>query len=278
MPMLATTDGAITLISTPHGRNHFWRFFQMGLDGLHGVWSRHGPTSESPLVSPKFLEIQRSLISERAFAVEYEAEFHDSASRVFRSEDVQACLVSRVVQEETGLISIGIDWARSRDFTAVAVLQGSRDSARLLDLQQFNMAPWPVLADRVAEIIHRYPNAKVTSDFTGVGSFATDDLTKKCPRNRIEEFVFTNKSKQLLIGDLAWMFECRRLAMTPHIDLMRQLEHFEIRTDEGTTKYGGPESVHDDLVIALALAVNPLRAVYRPTIELAGPRPFSSQP
>lgn len=29
LPMLATTNGRCTLISTPNGRNHFWRFFRV---------------------------------------------------------------------------------------------------------------------------------------------------------------------------------------------------------------------------------------------------------
>src|SRR5688572_18732598 len=80
MPMLATTGGSLTLISTPRGMNHFWRFFQMGQEPSSNnlsVWSRRAPTSESPYISPGFLEMQRGLISERAFRVEYEAEFLD---------------------------------------------------------------------------------------------------------------------------------------------------------------------------------------------------------
>ncbi|MCH8273325.1 MAG: hypothetical protein IH851_00850 [Armatimonadetes bacterium] len=51
MPMLAASNGRMTLISTPRGRNHFYRFFRMGESKEHGFWSRRSPSIENPLVS-----------------------------------------------------------------------------------------------------------------------------------------------------------------------------------------------------------------------------------
>lgn len=107
MPMLATTDGHLTMISTPHGLNHFWRFFQMGQRGEHGIWSRRAPSAESPHVRREFLEVQKALISSRAFRVEYEAEFLDSSGQVFRTESVEACIVPRLTSPPQPPYSIG---------------------------------------------------------------------------------------------------------------------------------------------------------------------------
>ena len=78
LPMLATSHGRLTLLSTPMGKNHFWRFYRRGLEGEPDFWSAQAPSSDSPLVSTEFLALQRELLSERAFRVEYEAAFLDS--------------------------------------------------------------------------------------------------------------------------------------------------------------------------------------------------------
>jgi hypothetical protein len=154
MPMLATTDGYLTLVSTPHGKNHFWRFFEMGQRGENGVWSRQAPSGESPYVSESFLEVQRQLLSERAFAVEYEACFMDSAGQVFKTDAVQACLVP-ALPTLAGPFFVGVDWARYGDYTAVAVLSGDRDEASLAMLVRFNGTAWTEGVRRVAEVIER---------------------------------------------------------------------------------------------------------------------------
>ena len=68
--MLATTDGFLTMLSTPNGMNGFWRFFEMGRDRQFGIWSRHGPSSENPIVTDDFLAVQRELLPDRIFQIE----------------------------------------------------------------------------------------------------------------------------------------------------------------------------------------------------------------
>jgi len=276
LPMLATSDGSLTLISTPCGRNHFWRFFRMGQEGKHGIWSRHGPSSESPFVSREFLAIQREIVSDRAFRVEYEAEFTDSAQRVFRSEDAEACLASSLSPvDPTHMVSIGIDWARSQDHTAVAVLRGDHGHAQLEDMATFRGLPWRTMTEQVAAIVLRYPRAVVRCDSTGVGDAVTENLMDRCPEASIAKVCFTPAIKQAMISDLAWLFETAAIRMTPYPELLRQLEHFEYLSDGRKPKMGGTDSVHDDLVVALALAATGLPRPYRSQIRIGGPRSFS---
>ena len=48
----------------------------------------------------------------------------DSVGRVFGTEAIEGCLVTEFEQTAEGPITIGVDWARYGDYTAVAVLQG----------------------------------------------------------------------------------------------------------------------------------------------------------
>jgi phage FluMu gp28-like protein len=275
MPMLATTEGQLTLISTPHGKNHFWKFFRFGQRGEHGVWSKQAPSRESPYVSRRFLQAQRQLVSERAFRVEYEAEFVDAAGRVFRSVAVDACLVPKLPAEVRGSVAIGVDWARYGDYTAVAVLVGHREAGVLTELHKFHGVSWVESVRRVADILSRHPGARVICDATGVGDPVLEMLRRAAPKSAVEGLVLTASNKQELIDALAWAFEKQALRMTPDPDLIRELEHFEATPSaSGHSKLAATGGYHDDLVTALALAVRGLPVSSGAIIQAAVPRNF----
>jgi phage FluMu gp28-like protein len=257
--MLATTNGYLTLIGTPNGRNHFWRFYGMGQAQEHGVWSRTGPSSESPYVSKVFLAIQRELITDRAYRVEYEAEFMDSENQFFRTEAVESCLVMQL-PEARGDICIGVDWGKNQDATAVAVVQGDALAASVLEVVAIEGSSWELLCERVAAVVHKYPAARVLSDETGNGNPMVELLKKSCPNRSISGLSFNNENKSEMAFGLAAMFEHRRLAMRPNPALQRELQYYEMsETDMGRPKFGAAQGLHDDLVTALMLANRLLR-------------------
>ncbi len=276
LPMLATTNGRLILISTPHGLNHFWRFFKMGETGEHGVWSRHAPSEESPFVSREFLEIQKGLISERAFRVEYGAEFLDSSGRVFRTEAIDACLVAEFDSPIAPPFSIGIDWGKYEDYTAVAVVAGHRPASRLVALERFNKDTWANMVERVREIVRRFPGARITADGTAAGDALNEQFKEGLTGYRIESEVFTHAKKHAAIDNLAWIIENAALKMEPCPDLMRELQHFEAKTSpSGNRILGAIGGTHDDLVIALALACKGLPRGPSGSLQAGAERRFS---
>lgn len=273
MPMLAATDGRLTLISTPRGHNFFWRFFEMGLRGENGVWSRRGPTAESPHVQPGFLDLQRRLISERAFAVEYEAAFLDGAGQVFRTDAVDGCVVPHLGAVE-GPVAIGVDWARYRDFTAVAVLVGTRDRCSLVEIDRFHGLGWSEQVERVCRLIARYPGAKVWCDATGVGDPLLE-MVRAEVGSAVQGLAFTATTKAELVDNLAWMFESHAIRMQPEPELLKELQHFERRESaSGAVRLGAAGGFHDDLVVALALAAKGLPRCASASVVLGGTRKF----
>lgn len=275
MPMLATTGGHLTLISTPNGRNHFWRFFQLGQNGHPAVWCRQAPSEENPLVGADFLWLQRELISDRAYRVEYGAEFMESAGQVFKAEDIEACLGGEPPAEPAPPFFVGIDWARYTDFTAVCVLSGTRRGARLVEAVQIPHQSWPAQVERIRQILSLYPRAHVCCDGTGVGDAAVSMLADAMPGYLIESEVFTSKLKQELIEGLQILLEYRCLKMPPHPELVKELSHFEADVSSGRTKLGAQPGYHDDLVTALALAARLLPGSPPPRPILGARRAFS---
>lgn len=271
MPMLATTQGRLTLISTPRGHNGFWRFFRMGETGRHGVWSRRAPSWESPLVSQAYLDVQKEMMSERAFAVEYGAEFRDDAGTVFRKELVDASLVAHP-PEPAPPFTVGVDWARYGDWTAAVVLSGCRHRAELVETLRVQGEAWTTSVDRVARMLERYPSSRVVCDATGVGDPLLEMLRARVQRCSVEGVVFTPATKSGLVDGLVWAFERKALRLYPEPDLLRELEQFEAIPTERGLKLSARGGAHDDLVCALALAVSGLPAGRQAGVTLLGLR------
>lgn len=275
LPMLATSHGRLTLLSTPYGKNHFWRWFMRGQDvEEEQVWSRQAPSSESPLVHPEFLAIQRQLLSERAYQVEYDAMFIESSSQVFKGEDIEAATVSQL-PDPVGSTYIGIDWARYTDYTAIAVLNGTCRSCQLVHIEKFHGLSWGEQVRRVSEIVRRFPHAQVLCDGTSGGDVVTEMLQKQLTNHAVAGVHFTAPIKQELIERLAMLFDQRAIAMLPNLDLLRELQHFEAHhRPSGHTQLTAPSGYHDDLVIALALAARLMPEPYGVHIATGGRRNF----
>ncbi|MDW8106958.1 MAG: terminase family protein [Armatimonadota bacterium] len=251
MPMLADTGGKIALVSTPRGKNYFYRLYQQGQEDGIRVWSMRSPSWHNPLLSPTVLMMQASLMTARQFQIEYGAMFLEAAGQVFRTEWVDRALLLNLPDE--GLVVAGVDWARYHDYTALAVLCGSRAAAKLIALRRWQGLSWSEQVRVVAEHLKVHSPMRVVCDRTGVGDPLLEAL-QAAGIPHAEGVAFTASFKQALIENLALMLEQGRLQLLPDPQLLNELYHFEaIPTSQGARLHG-IQGAHDDLVIALALA------------------------
>lgn len=72
---------------------------------------------------------------------------------------------------------------------------------------------------------------------------------------QVEGFQFTNTSKQQLIEHLAVLIEKQQIKFPDIRVLVNELSSYEYElTRAGNVRYNAPSGLHDDCVIALALA------------------------
>jgi phage FluMu gp28-like protein len=287
-PMLADRDGQLVMVSTPFGRNHFYRAFVQGqTDGEMGRWgdgatgrtrSFRFPSIANPHISAEYIEHQREILSDRQFKVEYEAEFADDQNSVFAWADIQAavCDVATLRQAQggrgDGVTVAGIDWARYSDYTAVVILEvcSSPTSprgptgptlARVIALDRLNRMDWHSQVERVADLLCRHRVSAVLADQTSVGDPVLEILRNTLWGERhldaeIEGMVFTNQSKRELIDNLAIRLAHQEVGFPYDEQLVRELQFYEYElTESGNVKTGARRGYHDDCVIALALAL-----------------------
>lgn len=260
MPMLADTEGQMVLLSTPFGRNHFWEWFVRGQSG-EVCRSFRFPTASNLRISPNFLKMQKQLLTERQFAIEYEAQFVDDVEAVFPQQVIEACVDASLCEAKPASVPTvaGLDWGRYRDFTALVILREERGRLQAVFTGRLPATSWQVQTERLVCSIGEWWVRAVCCDATGIGDPLTESLQTRLSESKmnvhLEPVVFTASAKRTLVESLALAMERRRIAIPPHPDLLRELHAFSAsRTASGHIRLQARGSEHDDLVIALALA------------------------
>ena len=211
------------------------------------------------------------------FAQEYDAQFLDVGGNVFREEDIEAALQAdcRVSAGSAGellsepvpgrLYSVGVDWGRKLDFTVVCVLDCTEPVARLVGLWRWQGTGWETQIEMAAKIVVNFNPWSVLGDGNGIGDPLAERLQTAIRAavvggGRIppfERFTFGSDSKQQLVDRLNLRLSARQLAFPTHRALLSELRSFEYLKSgsSGKPRTGAAGSGHDDIVMALALAV-----------------------
>lgn len=248
-PMFAARPNArAILIGTPRGKNWFHRLWLKGQSGQEKDYAAfHWKSSDSPYVSKEFLDEQFRSIPRETFLQEYEADPLDNAQAVFR--DVRS-VVKMMRAENDAMTVIGIDLARKLDFSAMIGMNSSRQVTFIDRFQD----EW---AEQKRKIVSKsfLLNARCVVDATGTGDVIVEDL-----RNsgiQVEGFIISNQTKQQLMDNLRVAFQQGTISIPNDPTLIGELEAYEYEYDEDTRRYkfSAPAGTHDDLVIALALAL-----------------------
>jgi len=153
------------------------------------------------------------------------------------------------------VVVAGVDIGQRRDFTAVVTLDnlGAVRGAHRLRLGQ----RWETIVASVAELVETAD--PVVIDATGVGAPVAEVLGSRIT-GKVIPLVFTSSSKRELVGMLAHVIGERRIHVPPDCpgadDLSEELRRFVASpTRTGWALTGKAGGGHDDLVMALALAV-----------------------
>ena len=251
-PMLATTQGRALFLSTPFGRNWFWDLFRLGEDAEEPDWAAFQFATESnQLIAREELASIRRQTSEQVWRAEYMAEFSDDQGQVFRG--IRAAV--RPLECATPLAGhryvAGVDWGRSIDYTAIAIIDAS--VGQLVALDRFNKVGWSLQRGRLQALTARWGVNVVWAEANSMGEPNIEALQREgLP---VRAFVTTSASKSPLIEALALAIERGYLGLLDDPVLLGELASFSLeRLPSGGYRYGARAGHHDDTVMALALA------------------------
>lgn len=263
LPTLADRNGRAMLISTPFGRNWFWRWWMMGQNvEQQNVRSFTAPTSANP--NPRIqraAELARERVSDRTYRQEWLAEFVDDAGGVFtgvRQVLKPYKLFERHWHPGTGSFAIGVDLAKTQDFTVVVLLDLVGN--RVVGFERWNRESWPLQKARIAALALEWGNPRMYIDATGLGDPIYDDLARA--GLNVEAVKLTAPAKEALIENAVLLVEQQAVSIPdPTVEprtavLVSELEAYEYgeRSPSGRQSMAAPAGMHDDCVIAFALA------------------------
>lgn len=250
-PTLADADGDAILISTPNGKNWFWKEWVRGQEGRGDLQSWQAPTRDNP--NPRIqraAELAQDRVSERTYQQEWLAQFVDDGS-IFRN--VQAAATATEQPRIDGhLYVMGCDWGKYNDYTVLTVIDAT--AHRMVALERFNQIDYQLQLGRVQSLASRYNPEVIIAEKNAMGDPIIEQLYYQ-HNLPVQPFTTTNASKAKIIDALSLAFERGRLAIFNSPVLIGELQAYEAqRLPGGLLRYSAPDGMHDDMVISLALA------------------------
>ena len=269
-PMLLDNDGDAWFISTPRRKNHFFQLYARAIqDGKR--WKEwHFTSHDNPHLSETALAEITQDMSEDDYKQEILAEFLESEGAVFRKIDacMKAPLNAKLEDHREEIpdtkpkrykphyIVAGIDWGKKQDFTAISVC--CRDCMVEVAKDRFNQIDYHVQRGRLVSLAQKWGVRLIMPESNSMGEPIIDELKRDdaLKNVRIEPFETTSTSKPQLIENLALSFERGEVQWLADPVWQAELEAYEVRysPQTGRPRYGAPEGVHDDTVMARALA------------------------
>lgn len=247
-PTLVDLKGEALFLGTPKGRRHgFITLFNRGLTEDADWQSFRASTLENPYIPAEEVEIARRELPAEVFAQEFEGIPVDDGANPFGLDAIKKA-VKRFDPREA--VVYGLDLARSSDYTVVVGLDAWR---RVVVLERWQ-SPWASTKTRVHGMVGATP---VIGDATGVGDAIVADL--QAMGVAITPHVFTQSSKLRLMQRLIAALQNEEVVI-PDTDsarwLVAELEAFEFEYTPHGVRYAAPPGLHDDGVMALALALH----------------------
>lgn len=251
-PTLADTGGRAILVSTPCGRNWFYREYLRGMNGERGYMSFTAPTSDNPNPNIKAAALlARERVSDRTYRQEWLAEFVDDGGGVFRNVAACCTAVPQAAPIPDHHYVFGVDWGRSNDYTVITVVDTTLRA--VVHIDRMTGVDWHTQLGRLQALAERFNPYVIHAEGNSMGGPLTEALTMRNLPVRV--FTTTNASKRAIIDALALAFEKSDIAIPSDAALKSELEAFEVRTlPSGAVTMSAPDGMHDDCVMSLAIA------------------------
>lgn len=250
MPTLADRDGRAMLISTPKGKNWFWQEW-VKADGVRAkAWNAPSKANPMPTIQRAY-EMARQRVSARTFAQEWDAQFIDDGGGVFRDVSKATTAEPQSNAQPGHAYVIGADWGRTNDATVFVVVDITSRAACYID--RMEGTPYAAQLMRLRALWDRFGQPPIIAELNSMGGPQVESAQQGgLP---VQGLTTTNATKAAWIDALALAFEQGTISIIPDQTLVTELQAFEsTRLPSGMVRYAAPDGLHDDTVMALALA------------------------
>jgi hypothetical protein len=183
-------------------------------------------------------------LPEDVFKELYEAIPSTDGGNPFGLDKIRKCI--RPMSTERARVW-GWDLAKAQDYTVGIGLDGEWTVSHF---NRWTGTNWTETEERLIQETRSVP---ALVDSTGLGDVVLDHLQRD-GNGRYEGFVFSIRSKQELMRRLQMAIHNEKVHFPPG-PIVDELESFEYQYTQKNVLYSAPPGLHDDCVMALALAV-----------------------
>ena len=246
MPTLIDFAGDEWYSGTPKGMNGFFSLYNNQAED----WARWQMSSYSnPHIPAAELDSLKTLMPERAFQQEILAQFLEDGGGVFRR--VREASTLQQQDPADGQYIIGVDWGRSNDSTVFCVINAATKQQVFMD--RMSDTDYASQRLRLKALAERYNNAAIIAEANSMGQPNIEALQNMgC---YVTAFTTTNATKANIIQALELAFERGEIALLADEYQITELMAYQSeKLPSGLVRYGSPEGLHDDTVMALAMA------------------------
>ncbi len=255
------------LESSPNGLNHFWKAHE---DKDFISFDR--PTHMNPMVNPKELAKERSMMTDLQARQELDAEFIDDATAPFPHTLIEMATSSSKIErywthceDRTGVYVGGLDLGRKRDKSQLYVWKIEKDgNLQGVMRHQFDYNPddprfWTKVIDHAEYVAKDFRMTNLAVDCTGLGDKVVLDMQTQFAEHqihtRVEGFNFTYASKNKwegLMNQFSLYFERYKLHFPFDLEFIKQLKSIRFSSEKRLFEAIGKSP---DIVMAAALGV-----------------------
>jgi hypothetical protein len=259
---LTATRGQIRIIGNVRGRKN-WAYklarrAESGAPNMHYAKITAWDAVKAGILDDEEIEDAQNTLPEQVFRELYLAEPSEDGGNPFGLNSIEACATG---WGEGPPHVWSWDLAKSIDWTAGIALN---EAGQVCQIERWNktMLPpgqtgdyWEITEKLIVELTDGAP-ALIESN--GVGDPVVEGIQRRAREERGEEnflpWITSSTNKQQLMEGLAVAIQQRQTKFPPESVLRFELDEFEYQITRTGMKYSAPEGLHDDTVMALAMA------------------------
>ena len=199
MMRLADRNGRLDLISTPNGKNWFYRrMLELSKDPERG-YVQFGDSRDNPYISSHALDLRLKNLPPDHVAQNIAGQFIDNTQTIFSTQDIDRALAEMTLEgarSDRRYLS-GWDLARKQTHTVGITFDVTEKPYRMVALTRFTNRDWSDVVVSIRDVQAAYRGTLVI-DATGLGDVIMSELADLNPVG----VVFSPRQKGELLGNL----------------------------------------------------------------------------
>lgn len=253
LPTMSVRGRKILAISTPKGKNYFYKLFTSAssedADVRKNFKAFKFSSLDNPFANKKIIAQFKKTLPDAIYRQEMLAEWVDSSGVFTNIEELAKAEMKQRIPGYKYYIGCDIALADGGDYTVITVIDSD---GNMVYVDRFRGVEAPELRARILQAYNAYKPHKCLIEENNQGLPIVQDLRRKI---QVEGFYTTNETKNEIINELIAAFSLKDIKILNDEILKEELNSFVFKYSKlGKIRFEAAYGAHDDMVMSLAIA------------------------